>query len=310
MDAYGVLSKGQTTLESVSLKLTQMNQNISGDPVALPRLRSLTIDTHVPVWDLLSKLSLSALENLDFRSRVCAGEESPLLNQHLNVPWGQLKSLSLINEDAGERRRCPVTAILMECSQLQRFEWDGSSDAFETWTSAISFMMSQQLEELIVKSDPQGCKLLLEKLLYRDNAIRRVNISHLDLDDSSHTHAYLPNWTHITVSEGVTLSNFSNILTTGRVLTKAVFLIFEGGGPLTSGISSRIQELELCTSIRTPSLWEWLDSIAIRSVKISFGGVVSNRNQILDDMAPFLQRYPDLPSPRIDNNAVRPTTVG
>ena len=299
VDAYGVLSKGQTTFQSVSLKLTKIDQNISSDPVALPRLRSLTIDTHVPVRDLLSKLSLSALENLDLKSRVCAREESPLLNQHLNVPWGQLKSLSLSNEDTGERRRCPVTAILMECSQLQRFEWDGSSDAFETWTSAISFMMSQQLEELIVKSDPQGCKLLLEKLSYKGNVIRRVNISHLDLDNSPYTRASLPRWTHITVSEGVTLFDLSEILINGRGLIKASCLIIEGGAPLTSKISSVVQELELCTNIRTPSLWKWLDSIRIQSVKISFGKVEFNCSQVLDDMAPFLQRYPNLPSPLI-----------
>jgi hypothetical protein len=299
LDAYGVLSKGQTTLESVSLKLTERKKNLLGVPVPLPSLRSLTIDTRVPVRDLLSKLSLSALEKLDLKSRVCAREDSPLLNQHLNVPWGQLRSLSLSNEDTRERRSCPVTAILTECHQLQQFKWQGPSDTFETWTSVLSFRMSQQLQELIVKSDPQGCKLLLEKLLYRGNIIRRVNISHLDLDNSSRTLAYLPHWTHITVSEGVTLSNLSKILTIGKGLTKAAFLIFEGGTPLTSRISSKIQELELCTNIRIPSLWEWLDSIAIQSVKISFGGMVFNHSQVLDDMAPFLQRYPNLPSPLI-----------
>jgi hypothetical protein len=159
--------------------------------------------------------------------------------------------------------------------------------------------MSQQLEELIVESDPQGCKLLLEKLSYDGNVIRRVNVSHLEISGSPHTHASLPQWTHITVSGGVKLSDLSEILTDCEGLTKATFLIIEGGAPLTSWISSGIQELELCTNIRTPSLWEWLDSIAIQSVKISFGEVLLNHNQVLDDMAPFLQRYPNLPSPLI-----------
>ena len=300
LDAFDILSKGSTTLETVSLKLTEMNYNPLGDPVALPSLRSLTIDTHVPVQDLLSNLSLSALENLNLKSHVSSEEEDlPLLNQHLNVPWSQLKSLSLSNEDTRERRRCAVTAILMECKQLQRFQWEGPSDAFEVWTSALSFIMSQQFEELIVKSDPQGCKLLLEKLLYPGNVIRRVNITHLDLDDSPHTHAHLPHWTHITVSGGVKLSVVSEILTAGQSLTKAVFRISEEGTPLISKNTSRIQELVLCTNIRTPSLWKWFDSTAIQSVKIFFGGVVFNNRQVLEDMAPFLQRYPNLPSPLI-----------
>jgi hypothetical protein len=300
LDAFDILSNGSTTLETVSLKLTDMNHNPLGDPVALPSLRSLTIDTHVPVQHLFSKLSLSALENLNLKSHVSPEEEdSPLLNQHLNVPWCQLRSLALSNEDTRERRRCAVTAILMECKQLQRFQWEGPSDAFEVWTSALSFMMSQQFEELIVKSDPQGCKLLLEKLLYPGNVIRRVNISHLDLDNSPYTHTYLPHWTHITVSGGVTLSDVSEILTAGQGLTKAAFLIFEGGTPLTSWVSSKIQELEIRTYVPTASLWKWLDSNVIQSVKISFGGLVSNHSQVLDDMAPFFQRYPNLPSPLI-----------
>jgi hypothetical protein len=301
LDAFDILSNGSTTLETVSLKLTEMNHNPLGNPVALPSLRSLTIDTHVPVQDLLSTLSLSALENLDLKSHVSPEEEeSPLLNQHLNVPWGQLRSLSLSNEATRERRRCPVTAILMECKQLQRFKWEGPSDAFQTWTSVLSFVMSQQLEELIVRSDPQGCKLLLEKLLFDENVIRRVNLSHFDATwDLRRMQTYLPYWTHITVSKGVTLSTLSEILIRGQGLTKAAFMI-DGGEALTRRIfSPSLQELEISTNMRIPSLWECLDPISIQSVKISIGGVVSGQRQILDDMAPFLQRYPNLPSPLI-----------
>jgi hypothetical protein len=308
LDAFDILSRGPTTFESVSLKLTQltmgtdMNKNPLGDPVALPSLRSLTIDTHVPVRDLLSKLSLSALENLDLKSHISTEEEdSPLLNQHLNIPWSQLRSLSLSNEDTRERRRCPVTAILMECRQLQQFQWDGPSDAFETWTGVLSFMMSQQLEELIVKSDPQGCELLLEKLSYHGNVIRRVNISHLaNLTASHYAYESLPHWTHITVSGGVTLSDVSEILNHGERLTKAAFRIVEGAAPLTSSITSpELQDLEICTNMRAHSLWEWLYATRIQSVQMTFGGVVSNRSQVLDDMAPFLKRYPNLSSPLI-----------
>jgi hypothetical protein len=279
-----------------------MNQKLSGDPVALPSLRSLTIDTHFPIRDLLSKLSLSALEHLDLKSHVSTEEDdSPLLNQHLNVPWSQLRSLSLSNEDTRERRRCPVAAILLECHQLRRFKWQGPSDAFETWTSVLSFMVSPKLEELIVKSDPRGCEVLLEKLTYDGNVIRYVNLSHFDVTrESLNVQGSLPYWSHIAVSEGVTLSNLSEILTAGQRLTKAAFRIVEGGDPVISWISSGIQELELCTNIRIPPLWEWLDSIHIQSVKITFGGVVLNHRQVLDDMAPFLQRYPTLPSPLID----------
>ena len=300
LDAFDILSNGSTTLETVSLKLTEMNYNPLGGPVALPSLRSLTIDTHLSVQDMFSKLSLSALENLDLKSHVPPEEQdSPLLNQHLNIPWSQLRSLSLSNEDTRERRRCPVTAILMECRKLQRFQWEGPSDTFQMWTSVLSFTMSQQLEELIVKSDPQGCKLLLERLSYRGNVIRRVNISYLDLDKSPYTYASLPRWTHITVSEGVKFSNFSEILINGQSLTKAAFLMEEGGAPLTSWVSSEIQELEIRTFVPTASLWKWLESNAIQSVKISFGGLVSDHSQVLDDMAPFFQRYPNLRSPLI-----------
>ena len=292
LDAFEILSKVSTRFESISLKLIQRNQNILGDQVALPSLRSLTIDTFFPLRDLLSKLSLTALENLDLKSHVSTeDEDSPLLNQHLNVPWIQLRSLSLSNEDTGEMRRCPVTAILMKCSELERFQWEGPSSAFETSTI---FKMSDKLEELIVKSNPQGCNLLLEKLSYVGNVLRRVDISHLMLKDSPDTNASLPHWTHVTVSEGITLSKLSEILNTGQGLTKAAFFIIEGGDALASRISSGIHELEICTHIRTPSLWEWLDVIHIQSVKISFGGVVSNHDEVLDDMAPFLLRYPNL----------------
>ena len=297
LDAFNILSKGSTTFESVSLKLTQINQDISRDPVALPHLRSLTIDTHFPLRDLLSKLLPSALKNLDLKSGVSTEEDSPLINEHLNVPWGQLRSLSLSNEDTGEMRRCPVTAILMQCSQLERFQWEGPSGAFETFTNVLSFAMSCKLEELIVKSNPRGCNLLLEKLSYDGNVIKRVDISHLVLKDSPNTNASLPHWTHVTVSEGITLSDLSEILNAGQGLTKATFLITEGGDALASSISSGIHELEICTHIRTSLLWEWLFLIHIQSVKISFGGVVSNYGEVLDDMAPFLQRYPNLPSP-------------
>ena len=302
LDAFDILSNGSTTLETVSLKLTKMNQNISGSSVTLPRLRSLTVNTHFPVRTLLSKLSLSAkLEQLDLKSHVSPVEQdSPLLNQHLDVPWNQLRSLSLSNEDTRERRRCPVTAILTACRRLQRFQWEGPSDAFQKWTSVSSFVISQQLEELTVKSGPQGCKLLLEKLSYDGNVIRRVTVSHLDILQGSYTANSLPHWTHITISEGVTLSDISKILNTGRGLTKATFLkVIGGGDPLTSLISSGIQELEICTNIHTPSLWKWLNLIHIQSVKISFGGVVFNHSQVLHDIAPFLQRYPNLPSPLI-----------
>jgi hypothetical protein len=301
LDAFDILSKGSTTLETVSLKLTDMNQNISGSPVALPRLRSLTVNTHFPVRNLLSKLSLSALEKLDLKSHVSPVEQdSPLLNEHLRVPWSQLRSLSLSNEDTQERRLCPVTAILMKCRGLQRFEWEGPSNTFQMWTSVLSFVISQQLEELVVKSDPQGCKLLLEKLSYDGNVIRRVTVSHLDILQGSYTANSLLHWAHITISEGVTLSDISKILNIGQGLTKATFRsVIEGGDPLTSLISSGIQELEICTNIHTPSLWKWLNSTHIRSVKISFGGVVVIRPQVLNDMAPFLQRYPNLPPPLI-----------
>ena len=266
LDAFDILSKCSTKLETVSLKLTNMNQDLSGNPVDLPSLRSLAIDTHFPIRGLLLKLSLSALENLDLKSRVSL-EDSPLLNEHLNLLWSQLRSLSLSNEDTWERRRCPVTAILMKCKQLQRF---------------------------------QGCKLLLDKLSYDGNVIRRVTVSHLDIQRESYTANSLPRWTHLTISNGVTLSDISKILNTGLGLTKATFLsVIEGGDPLTSLISSGIQELEICTNIHTSSLWKWLNSIHIQSVKISFGGVVVIRPQVLNDMAPFLQRYPNLPPPLI-----------
>ena len=301
LDAFDILSNGPNKFETVSLKLTNMNKNISGNRVVLRRLRSLKIDTHFPVRGLLSKLSLPALENLDLKSHVSPEEGvSPLLNEHLNIPWSQLRSLSLSNEDTRERRCCPVTAILTECGQLQRFQWEGPSDAFRTWTGVLSFVMSQQLEELTVKSDPQGCRLLLEKLLYDGNVIRRVTVSHLDILRGSYTANSLPHWTHITISNGVTLSDISKILNTGRGLTKATFLsIIEGGDSLTGRISSGIQELEICTNIHTPSLWKRLDLSHIQSVKVSFGGVVFNHHQVLYDMAPFLQRYPNLPTPLI-----------
>jgi hypothetical protein len=189
------------------------------------------------------------LENLDLKSHVSTEEEdSPLLNQHLNIPWSQLRSLSLSNEDTQERRRCPVAVILLECHQLQRFKlWQGPSDTFETWISVLSFMMSEQLEELIVKSDPRGCEVLLEKLTYdgTSNVIRYVNLSHFDVTrESLNVQESLPYWTHMTFSEGVILSNLSKILTAGQRLTKAAFLIVEGGDPVTSWISSGIQELE------------------------------------------------------------------
>jgi hypothetical protein len=302
LDAFDILSNGSTTLETVSLKLTNINQSLSGNLVALRRLRSLTIETYFPVRGLLSKLSLSsALEELDLKSHVSPEEEdSPLLNQHLNVPWSQLRSLSLSNEDTQEMRRCPVTAILMECKQLQRFQWEGPKDAFQTWDSVLSFKMSEQLEEVTVKSDPQGCKLLLDKLSYDHNVIRRVTVSHLDVLRESYTQNSLPHWTHLTISNGVTLSDIAKILIIGQGLTKATFRsVVEGGDPLTSLISSGIQELEICTNIHTPSLWKWLNSIHIQSVKVSFGGVVVIRPQVLNDMAPFLQRYQNLPPPLI-----------
>ena len=299
LDAFDILSKCSTKLETVSLKLTNMNQDLSGNPVDLPSLRSLTIDTHFPIRGLLLKLSLSALENLDLKSRVSL-EDSPLLNEHLNLLWSQLRSLSLSNEDTWERRCCPVTAILMKCKQLQRFQWEGPSDAFQTWDSVLSFEMSRHLEEVTVKSDPQGCKLLLDKLSYDGNVIRRVTVSHLDIQRESYTANSLPRWTHLTISNGVTLSDISKILNTGLGLTKATFLsVIVGGDPLTSLISSGIQELEICTYIHTPSLWKRLNLIHIQSVKISFGGVVVIRPQVLNDMAPFLQRYPNLPPPLI-----------
>ncbi|KIM37831.1 hypothetical protein M413DRAFT_30505 [Hebeloma cylindrosporum] len=314
LDAYEVLSNGWATINSVSLKLTEIHENtetnknttlnkyLSGQVVALPSLRSLTVDTHVPIRDFLSKLSLPALENLDLKSPVRAREESPRLNECLNVPWSQLKSLSLSNDDTRDRRRCPVTAILVECKELERFHWEGHSEAFELWTGVSAHDMPLKLEELVVKSDPRGCELLLEMLLYNGNIISDVKVSHFDISrESPRVQAYLPCWTHLTVFEGVTLSDLSDILISCGCLTKAAFHIMEGGAQWTSRISCKVQELEICTNVLTPSLWEWLDADAIQCLKVSFRGVVLNRTQVLDDVALFFQRYPTLPSPLISS---------
>ena len=302
LDALQVLSNGQAAFESVSLKLTE-NQDLLPHPVALRSLRSLTIDTRVPVRSFLSMLSLPALESLDLKSPVCTDEESPILNEHLDVPWSQLKSLSLSKQDDGERRRCPVAAVLMKCGQLQRFKWEGPSEAFETSTIILSFVMSSQLEELIVKSDPQGCRILLERLLYDGNVIRKIDFSHFDVTRNSHdVKKSLPYWTHITISKGIPLSDVSEILTNGECLAKAALIIIEGGAPLPSSISSAsLQELEICTNIRTRSFWERLTTARLQSVKIAFGGVVSNQSQLLEDMGPFLHRNQNLPSPLISS---------
>jgi len=297
LDALQVLSNGQAAFESVSLKLTE-NQDLLSYRVALRSLRSLKIDTHVPVRDFFSRLSLSALESLDLKSPVSTDEGSPILNEHLNVSWSKLRSLSLSNQDFRERHRCPVIAILMKCSHLQRFQWEGPPNAFEPWTGVLSFKMSGKLEELIVKSGRRGCKLLLEQLSYRGNVIKHVNISHLEnLSGSYQMHASSPQWTHITVLEGITLSDVSEILNNGRALAKAAFCIIEGAAPLSSNIfSPSLQELEIHTNIRTPSLWEWLYITGIQSVKITFGWGEFGRSQVLEDMAPFLQRHPNIPS--------------
>jgi len=300
LDALQVLSNGQAAFESVSLKLTE-KQDLLPRRIALRSLRSLKIDTHVPVRDFFSRLSLFALESLDLKSPVSTDEASPILNQRLNVPWSNLRSLSLSNQDFGESRRCPVIAILMKCSHLQRFQWEGPLNAFEIRTGILSFETSGKLEELIVKSGRQGCKLLLEKLSYRGNSIKRVTISHLkNLSGHYQMHASLPQWTHVRVLKGVILSDVSEILNNGRALTKAAFRIVEGAAPLSSNIiSPSLQELEIHTDIRTPSLWKSLYTTRIQSVKITFGWGGLDRSQILDDMAPFLQRHPNTPSPLI-----------
>jgi len=301
LDALEVLSKGQAAFESVSIKLTNTSLKLSnslGQSVALPFLHSLTIDTRVPVQDLFSKLSLPALEHLELKCPITTEEQSPLLNEHLNIPWIQLKSLSLLNRDTWEGRCCPVAAILMKCSQLGRFQWDGDSDAFETSAVILSFEMSQNLEELVISSDPQGCQVLLEKLSYRCDAIRRANISHLhDLNTHPSTKASLRHWTHIMISQGVTLIDISDILAIGESLIKAVFRVIEGPTPTGTAISCPLlQELELSTSIRTPSLWELLEAKLMQSVTVILGGEVLNHKLVLDDMAVFLQQYPNLRS--------------
>ena len=301
LDALQVLSNGQAAFESVSLKLTE-NQDLLPHLVAVPSLRSLTIKTRVPVRDFFSRLSLSALESLDLKSPVSTDEGSPILNEHLNVPWSRLRSLSLSSRDTRKRRRCPVTAILMKCCELQRFKWEGPSRAFETSTIVWSFVMSSQLEELIVKSDPQGCQILLNKLLYDGNVITRVDLSHFSIKwESLCITESLPYWTHISVSEGVTLLDLSEILIHGGCLTNAVFQVLEGATPSKSEISCpHLKELKLWTNIRTPSLWERLQTIRIESVQVVFGGALTN-HQVLHDMAPFLQRHPNLSSPLISS---------
>ncbi|KIM39207.1 hypothetical protein M413DRAFT_29393 [Hebeloma cylindrosporum] len=286
LDAYEVLSNGWATINGISLKLTEIHENteinkdtervrdtklsryLSGHAIALPSLRSLTVNTHIPIRDFFSKLSLPALENLVLKSPVRSREESSRLNECLNVPWSQLKSLSLSNDDTRDRCRCPVTAILVECKELERFHWEGHSEALELWPSVSAHVMPPKLGELVVKSDPRGCKSLLEMLVYKDNVISDVKVSHFDIMNySPEVQAYLPCWTHLTVFEGVTLSDLSEILNSCRALTQAAFHIIEGGDHWTSWISSSIQELEICTNALTPSLWEWLDADAIQCLK-------------------------------------------
>jgi hypothetical protein len=187
----------------------------------------------------------------------------------------------------------------MECSQLERFQWDGHSDTFETSTAVLSFVMSQNLQELIIESDPQGCQVLMEKLLYRGNVIRRVNVSHIDLQWKRHyLEESLRHWTHITISE-VTLFVVSDILTVGESLTKAVFRVVEGATPTTAIHCPLLQEFEISTSIRTPSLWEGLEANQLQSVQVIFEEGTLNHKLVLDDMAPFLQRHQNLPPPLI-----------
>jgi hypothetical protein len=143
------------------------------------------------------------LEHLDLKCPITTQDDLCLLNEHLNIPWSQLKSISLLNRDTWERHCCPLTAILMECSQLERFQWDGHSDTFETSATVLSFVMSQNLQELVIESDPQGCQVLMEKLLYRGNVIRRINVSHIDIQRKRpYMEESFRHWTHITISEG------------------------------------------------------------------------------------------------------------
>ncbi|KJA20526.1 hypothetical protein HYPSUDRAFT_68397 [Hypholoma sublateritium FD-334 SS-4] len=185
VDAYGLLMKGRLTLQTVTITidseedfalpvleplkhlLTFKNPTLEHplDLLTLERLHSLTIITHTNLDDIFSALTLPSLINfnLDAYAETLPGN---------NFPWCNLQCLSLRGHLIGQ---FALHTILLRCSQLTSFAWNGTRASYSL--SATTTVFSDSLSNVVIDSDTDGCNDLAKFFQQNMMSVKSMTVS-------------------------------------------------------------------------------------------------------------------------------------
>ncbi|CAA7265729.1 unnamed protein product [Cyclocybe aegerita] len=129
--------------------------------IRLDNLESLFITSSANLAFLFDKKAMAMPKLKRFSltaNRGSCSVSSPVVLDHtLDVPWGNLESLSLMNESPSS---CNVLLILSNCDRLRQFSWTGDLERFAV-SGRLSASKLLQLEDLTINSSSEGCNALV-----------------------------------------------------------------------------------------------------------------------------------------------------
>ncbi|CAA7265723.1 unnamed protein product [Cyclocybe aegerita] len=295
--ARRLLLHGKSTLVDVTFG------QLYEDPAQLPPIRrgaslikldhleslSITSSTHLGFLFDKTVVRLPKLKRLSLTShRGRSGLSAPAVLDHaLDVPWGNLKRLSLANESSSP---CDILLILSKCDNLRQFCW---SDDMEHFPASGRLPASKlfHLEELNISSSSEGCDALMncfpkETVLN----LRKGSFTSLPLTLQQSGDLAQSQLTHIAVQDAIPLENLLVILKGLKSLQDGKFAISDLQSLNVASSYSHLQcrslrSLELSTTRSLRPLWSRIVSRDISTI------VLSTRNHHLnlaEDIQPFL----------------------
>ncbi|KAJ3511763.1 hypothetical protein NLJ89_g3912 [Agrocybe chaxingu] len=298
--ARRLLLHGKSTLIDVTFG------QLYGDPAQPPPIRrgaslikldyleslSITSSTHLGFLFDKTVVRLPKLKRLSLTShRGRSGSSAPVvLDYALDVPWGNLESLSLKNESSSP---CEILLILSKCDRLREFSWSDDSEHFAA-SGHLPASKLVSLEELSINSSSEGCNALVNcfpKEIIQN--LKKGSFTSLPsaLRQASQSESRL---THLKIQDTIPLGILFSTLGGLRRLEHGNFAIGKfpecsrvasSSAPLTCG---SLRSLQLSTNQSLHLLWSRLRRSKISTIVLSTG---NQRLDLAADLHPFLSRY-------------------
>ncbi|KAJ3511759.1 hypothetical protein NLJ89_g3916 [Agrocybe chaxingu] len=295
--ARRVLLHGKSTL--VDVTFGQLCEDSAQPPpmrrgaslIKLDHLESLSITSSTHLGFLFDKtvVRLPMLKRLSLTShRGRSGSSAPVVLDHaLDVPWGNLESLSLANESSSP---CDILLILSKCDNLRQFCWFDDMERL-TVSGHLPASKLPHLEELSINSSSEGCNVLVN--CFAKEIMRNIRKGFFtSLPSALTSNLTTSKLTHLTIHDAIPLQKLFTILRGLRVLEHGKFAVncpashpFQPRGEI---LCTRLLSLQLSTSVTLAPLWGCLSSPSIEALTLS------TRNPHIDlvtDVQSFLLRF-------------------